>query len=280
MQYLKDFGAMLWRVFPHFILIVSGVFLWWYLSGTSPSSANVFDSLAGGIISGLITALLLFVFAILWRKNIEPWFENLLYQDVCIEGEWSGILIPYLGLEDLDRAAKNAAWRRYQERLRKEQKADRGEPIPASSVSEGGEEKEVSAELILRDDSGPGSQSGENTEKEKHIKIAIGSVPIIVRVEISRIGHKITGRIIEIGGASKVHTYTISGSFKNLILAGCYETCSRDHIDRGALSLMLKNNGKVFEGFFSSYSDNRHRISPMQCILKKKNQLGDDSNSI
>lgn len=225
----------------------------------------------------MITALLLFVFAILWRKNIEPWFENLLYQDVCIEGEWSGILIPYLGLEDLDRAAKRAAWRRFQEKLRTERKADRGEPIPSSSVVDQSGEKEVSAELILHNDQ---DSKSEVDEKEKHIKIAIGSVPIIVRVEIVRVGHKISGRIIEIGGASKIHTYNIGGSFKNLILSGCYETCNRDHIDRGALSLMLTNNGKVLEGFFSSYSDGQHKIVPMQCVLKKKNQLADESNGI
>lgn len=278
MQYLKKTGSLLWRIFPHFILIVSGTFLWWYLSGVENGSATIFNSLASGIISGLITALLLFVFAILWRKNIEPWFENLLYQDVCIEGEWSGILIPYLGLEDLDRAAKKIAWRKFQERARRERKAERGEPIPATSTSEQGDEKEVSAELILHNDTTP--KASAEKESEKHIKIAIGSVPIIVRVEISRVGHKVSGRIIEIGGASKVHTYTITGSFKNLIFAGCYETCSRDHIDRGALSLMLKNNGKVFEGFFSSYSDNQHKVTPMQCVLKKRNQLSDDGNGI
>tara|TARA_R110002167_G_C12700574_1_gene653448 strand:+ start:1770 stop:2579 length:810 start_codon:yes stop_codon:yes gene_type:complete len=269
---------MLWKIFPHFILIVAGVFLWWYLSETASSSGMVVSSLAGGIISGLITALLLFVFAILWRKNIEPWFENLLYQDVCVEGEWSGILIPYLGLEDLDRVAQKVAWRRFQEKLKKERKEDRGEPVPASSVSEQGEERDVSAELILHDDSN--QDGGSEKEREKHIKIAIGVAPIIVRVEIFRVGHKVNGRIIEIGGASKVHTYTIHGTFKNLILAGCYETCSRDHIDRGALSLMLKNNGKVFSGFFSSYSDKDNKIVPMQCILKKKNQLADEQNGI
>lgn len=278
MQYLKKIGLMLWKIFPHFILITSGVFLWWYLTETSDSSTGVFGSLASGIISGLITALLLFVFAILWRKNIEPWFENLLYQDVCIEGEWAGILIPYLGLEDLDRAAKKAAWRKFQERVRRERKTERGEPIPATSVSEHGDQKEISAELILHNDAK--SSSGSESENERHIKIAIAPLPILIRVEISRTGHKVSGRIIEIGGASKVHTYTINGSFKNLILAGCYETCSRDHIDRGALSLMLKNNGKVFEGFFSSYSDNNHKVTPMQCILKKRNQLSDDGNGI
>lgn len=278
MRYPRIFVSMLWKIFPYFILVVSGVFLWWYLDGVGNGYAGIFDSLASGIISGLITALLLFVFTILWRKNVEPWFENLLYQDVCIEGEWSGILIPYLGLEDLDRVAKRTAWRRFQERLRKERAAERGEPVPALAVNDRGERKEVSAELIFHRDTE--QQTDTTHETEKHIKIAIGSVPIIIRVEIIRVGHRISGRIIEVGGASKVHTYTISGAFKNLILAGSYETCSRDHIDRGALSLMLKNNGKVFEGFFSSYSDNQHKIMPMQCILKKKNHLTDDVGGI
>lgn len=269
---------MLWGILPHATLIAIGVFLWWYLNTAATSSMPLVNSVASGIISGLVTAFLLFVFAILWKKNITPWFENLLYQDVCIEGEWSGILIPYLGLEDIDEIAKKAAWNRYLKKVRQERKEDRGEPVPASSKDENGEDKEVSAELILHNDSEkPEDQKKEN---EKHIKISIGAIPIMIRVEIERTGHKVSGRIIEIGGASKVHTYTISGSFKNLILSGCYDTCSRDHIDRGAMSLMLKNNGKVFEGFFSSYSDHKNKISPMQCILKKKNQLADDGNGI
>lgn len=278
MRHIKKIGLLLWMIFPHLILIFSGIFLWWYLSGLENSSTPIFSSLASGIISGLITALLLFVFAVLWRKNIEPWFENLLYQDVCIEGEWFGILIPYLGLEDLDRAAKKAAWRKFQERIRKERKVERGEPVPATSTSEQGNEKEVSAELILH--KSKYSSNGTDDDAEKHIKISIAPAPILIRVEISRVGHKVSGRIIEIGGASKVHTYTITGGFKNLILSGCYETCSKDHIDRGALSLMLKNNGKVFEGFFSSYGDTQHAIKPMQCVLKKKNQLSEDGNGI
>ena len=278
MQYLKKFISMLWAILPHATLIFIGVFLWWYLNTTTTSSMPVISSIASGIISGLVTAFMLFVFAILWKKNITPWFENLLYQDVCIEGEWSGILIPYLGLEDIDEIAKKAAWNRYLRRIREEQKKERGEAIPASSIDDNGEGKEVSAELILHNDSVDSESKPQ--DYEKHIKISIGAVPIVIRVEIERIGHKITGRIIEIGGASKVHTYNISGSFKNLILSGCYDTCSRDHIDRGAMSLMLKNNGKEFEGFFSSYTDHKNKIAPMQYIIKKKNQLADDENGI
>lgn len=273
---------MLWNILPHFVLIVSGTFLWWYLTTATDDSTAVFSSIASGIISGVVATFLVFVFAILWRKNINPWFENLLYQDVCVEGEWSGILVPYLGLEDVDRIAKKEAWRRYTRRVRKERREERGEPIPdATTINENGNSKDVSAELILHNEKQGGEGADEPEQnRDKKIKIEIGAVPIIIRVEIHREGHKVSGRIIEIGGASKVHTYNINGTFKNLILSGCYETCSRDHIDRGALSLMLKNNGKLFEGFFSSYSDRENKIVPMQCILKKKNQLSDESNGI
>ena len=87
MQYLKKFISMLWGILPHATLIAIGVFLWWYLNTAATSSMPLVNSVASGIISGLVTAFLLFVFAILWKQNITPWFENLLYQDVCIEEE-------------------------------------------------------------------------------------------------------------------------------------------------------------------------------------------------
>jgi hypothetical protein len=272
LHYLKVFLMNLFKISHYFILLSSGIFLWWYLqSGLSNeiTKNNVVDSLATGLISGLMTSFLLFIFAILWKKNIVPWFENLLYQDVCIEGEWSGILIPYLGLDHLDQAMKRAAWRKFQERMKNENISDKSIPIESSSQIENSECKDVSAELIIRKPDC--SDESENKPDDETIKISLSSVPIFVRVEMHRIGHKIRGRIIEVGGASKVHTYTINGSFKNLILSSSYETCNKDHIDRGALSLMLKNNGKTFEGFFSSYADNKNEITPMQCILNKQN---------
>lgn len=66
-----------------------------------------------------------------------------------------------------------------------------------------------------------------------------------------------------------------SGLFKNLILSGTYETFNKENMDRGAFSLMLIDNGKKFEGFFSVYNDDNHSISPMQCILRKQNKLAD-----
>lgn len=271
-DYLKSFFVNLYKISHYIILLCSGVFLWWYLqSGLNNeiTKNSVIDSLATGLISGLMTSFLLFVFAILWKKNIVPWFENILYQDVCIEGEWSGILIPYLGLDHLDQAMRRAAWRKFEDKMRNENISNKKIPIESSTLMDNSDCKDVSAELILHKPEC--KEENENTSDDETIKISLSPVPIFVRVEIHRIGHKIKGRIIEVGGASKVHTYTINGSFKNLILSSSYETCNKDHIDRGALSLMLKNNGKTFEGFFSSYADNKNEITPMQCILNKQN---------
>ncbi len=133
----------------------------------------------------------------------------------------------------------------------------KSEPVTAEVVIHQGKDKE-------------NEQQGSENKKKTKTEFRLSPTPIIIRAEIRRSGHNISGRIIEIGGASKVHSYNIVGTFKNLILSGTYEPFSKDHMDRGAFSLMLLENGKKLEGFFSSYSDGDHRIAPMQCILSKR----------
>jgi hypothetical protein len=41
-----------------------------------------------GVISGLVTTLLVVVFRSIWLKIIDPWYENHVYKDVPIEGGW------------------------------------------------------------------------------------------------------------------------------------------------------------------------------------------------
>ena len=49
-----------------------------------------------GIISGLISAILLglslYLFRTVWKFWIEPWYENKLYCDARIDGEWTATL--------------------------------------------------------------------------------------------------------------------------------------------------------------------------------------------
>lgn len=47
------------------------------------------SSIIAGVIGGIIaTVIWVAVIQLLWKKLIEPWIEELLYQDVKIEGRW------------------------------------------------------------------------------------------------------------------------------------------------------------------------------------------------
>lgn len=50
------------------------------------------DPMLVGVISGLVAtgifSFSVFVASVAWRKIIEPWWENKLYQDARIDGEW------------------------------------------------------------------------------------------------------------------------------------------------------------------------------------------------
>lgn len=41
-----------------------------------------------GVISGLVTSLIVFVFQVGYIKAFQPWLEELLYRDLKIEGRW------------------------------------------------------------------------------------------------------------------------------------------------------------------------------------------------
>lgn len=143
----------------------------------------------------------------------------------------------------------------------------------SATIQEGETEREIEAELIIKStpyDENTGLQD-ELVDRKFFVKIGAGMAPIEIRVEMKRVGHTIKGQIIEIGGASDIHTYRFTGSFKNLILTGEYENQDCAHIDRGGLSLMLRENGRRLEGFFSSYADSEHRMAPFKCVLKRQN---------
>jgi hypothetical protein len=233
-------------------------------------------SIIAGLISGALVSFFLFIFSNIWKKQITPWIENLLYRDAQIEGTWMGILIPYVGLDELDKIREKAAWQMFNEivKNRKEQKTTKAENAIPQYDSNG----KLIAELILPEEKiNDNKEDTEkpNTRRKISVSIAIKPEPIEIKVELHRAGHKITGRVIEVGGASNICSYSLKGEFRNLILACVYDTETKEDIDRGSCALMLKNNGKRLEGFFSSYSDTEHNISPVRCLLKKQTHLND-----
>jgi hypothetical protein len=258
----------------HWLFIAATTALVWsWLDHGLAKNFDVLKPIVEGVIGGVVTALLLLVFATLWKTNITPWFENITYRDAKIEGVWHGFLVPYMGIEEIDRLRVQAAWRKIMNGSKSPAKQEQVEdtvPVEASVVSSDGDKLTSSAELILppREQSATSSET-EPPKKRKTITIALGAQPIRVRAEFWRVGHKVEGRFIEIGGASEVHTYYVVGTFRNLILCGRYQNENPQNIDRGSFSLMLKANGGRFEGFFASYADEQHKIHPFRCVLKR-----------
>lgn len=277
--------SWLWKtccsLLPYLIFLVVGVLCWRWFSFTSQAQADLAEPIVNGVIAGVVTSFLILIFSITWKSNITPWLENLLYKDTKIEGVWNGVLVPFIGIDEIDKRRINIAFGIIEKRRRKgklkenenreERTSGTGISVSASAQeTEGG--RDIEAELIIKEAPEVESNNSidELIDRKFFIKIGAGVSPIEVRVEIKRVGHSIKGNIVEIGGASDIHTYSFVGSFKNLILTGEYENQDCSHIDRGSLSLMLRKNGRNLEGFFSSYVDGEHNMAPFKCVLKRQ----------
>lgn len=268
---------------PYLIFLGFGILCWNWFQFTAQTQADLAEPIVNGVIGGVVTSLLILIFTILWNSNITPWIENLLYKDTKLEGVWNGVLVPYIGIEEIDKRRIDVAFGIVERRRRKRKKTQKeaqpeegnGKSLAISATSQENDcERDIEAELILKEPakSNPDEDKGELIDRRVFLKIGSGMAPIEVRVEIKRVGHSITGQIVEIGGASDIHTYSVKGSFKNLILTGEYENQDCSHIDRGSLSLMLRGNGRSLEGFFSSYDDGEHHMAPFKCVLKRQDR--------
>jgi hypothetical protein len=276
-KFLKVTGRIAIKLIPLTLLLIIGIFAYNYFNTSFFNSHSEWaPPIFNGVISGVVTAALLVALSITFRSHLRPTLENLQYRGVKIEGVWSGVLVPYVGVDEIDkrRIKIGMAEIRRRKRVRKE-KGTNGDfgtkEISATAIGHDGSQRNIDAELIANDDSEDGSDKDDDSEVVgRKFFIAVSKFsPIEVRAQFERVGHEIKGEIVEIGGASDIHTYSVRGSFKNLILTGEYENNHSGHIDRGSLSLMLVKNGREFRGFFSSYADSDHKIVPFRCVLKR-----------
>lgn len=284
MKYFLVVWIIIKKLMPYLIFLGFGILCWRWFEFAHKENFDMAEPIVNGIISGIVTALLILIFSILWRSNITPWVENLLYKDTKIEGVWNGVLVPFVGIDEIDKRRIKVAFGIIERRRRKrntnkkeankDTKQDELSHAISASVKDKDGGRDIEAELIIKDapDIENAEEVDELIDRKFFIKIGSGMSPIEVRVEIKRVGHIVTGQIVEIGGASDIHTYGFSGSFKNLILTGEYENDDCAHIDRGSLSLMLRANGRSLEGFFSSYADGDHCMAPFKCVLKRQNR--------
>jgi len=277
-EWCKNTVKRIIKFIPYLLIIIFFVMCWQWFDIAISKKQDVYTTIVNGVISGVVTSILILIFSIIWRSNITPWVENLLYKDTKIEGVWNGILVPFIGIEEIDKKRVKFAFaviRRRKKRRNSPSNEKESETMESSSTSVSASihsdngDKDIEAELIFKDKK-ENSNKDEFEEKRILVGVTAGVIPIEVRAEIKRVGHSIIAQVVEIGGASQIHTYKVRGSFKNLILTGEYENEDSTHIDRGSLSLMLLNNGSSLEGFFSSYADSDHRMAPFKCILKRQ----------
>lgn len=99
--------TLLWKtiktLIPYLIFLGFGVLCWRWFAFSNQVQADLAEPIVNGVVAGVVTSLFILIFSILWRSNITPWIENLLYKDTKIEGVWNGIVVPFIGIEEIDK---------------------------------------------------------------------------------------------------------------------------------------------------------------------------------
>ncbi|WP_413114103.1 hypothetical protein [Thaumasiovibrio sp. DFM-14] len=134
------------------------------------------NNIIAGIVAGLVTGILIWLFRVVWLAILKPRTEDLLYKGVRIDGLWFSEL------------------------------------VDTSSV-----------------------------HKEE--------------ISVVQRGNCISGTIKTLEGQDRGSSYKFTGSFKNLILTGTYESTSKYMTDRGTFTLKLSDNGGELKGITTYVGD-------------------------
>ncbi|SBS31720.1 hypothetical protein MSP8886_02216 [Marinomonas spartinae] len=172
MKCLVWFWITLRKLAPYLIFLGFGILCWRWFSFSNQAQADLAEPIINGVIAGVVTSLLILIFSVVWRSNITPWLENLLYKDTKIEGVWNGVLVPFIGIEEIDKRRINIAFG-VVERRRRRRKSPSEEPDEkndtnkslsvAASAQEKEGERDIEAELIIK--GAPDVENGENQDE-------------------------------------------------------------------------------------------------------------------
>jgi hypothetical protein len=97
--------------------------------------------------------------------------------------------------------------------------------------------------------------------------VAGGKVQTPDIVELRRIGHNVSGTMHVSGHRAGI--YMLEGSFKNLILSVTYAAIDRTQLNRGSITLMLKENGAQLIGKCVHYDGHLMSIAAQDYELKR-----------
>ncbi|MGP5179150.1 hypothetical protein, partial [Psychrobacter aquimaris] len=85
-------------------------------------------------------------------------------------------------------------------------------------------------------------------------------------INLKRHGHAVTGTMICKNSADEGEEYSLSGSFRNLILPMTYESVYKSKSDRGTITLKSSHNGQQLIGKIAMYETRRDSIGTTQVI--------------
>lgn len=93
-------------------------------------------------------------------------------------------------------------------------------------------------------------------------------------INLTRHGHAVTGTMTCKNGADEGEEYSLSGSFRNLLLPMTYESKDKHKSDRGTITLKSSNNGQRLVGEIAMYETVSDSIDTAQVIwFRNKDEL-------
>jgi hypothetical protein len=111
----------------------------------------------------------------------------------------------------------------------------------------------------------------ETVYKDAHVegrwkaRYTIDGVSREVVGDIRRVGHAIKGMATEIVGPHPGRNYAFTGTFRNLILTASYVSVDKHTLERGAMTLMLIENGEKLRRHMSYYAEREHCVGSIEC---------------
>ncbi|WP_136678599.1 hypothetical protein [Neptunomonas sp. XY-337] len=91
-------------------------------------------------------------------------------------------------------------------------------------------------------------------------------------IVLKRHGHAITGTLTCVKGSDEGDEYSLSGSFRNLVLPLIYESTDREKTDRGTITLRAINNGERLSGRIAFYHTIKDSIDSGNILWFRKRE--------
>lgn len=85
-----------------------------------------------------------------------------------------------------------------------------------------------------------------------------GAVVDEFRMVLKQSAHRVTGTLTGVSGPDVAKEFTVAGELRNLLLTVTYASNEPQHLDRGALTLQLVNNGGELLGTGAYYDSEQH----------------------